>query len=287
MSTSDRPLLTIGVDVGSGAVKGVAMRHVDGCPPERLAATWQRIRRRSVHELARAVVDEVCAAAGTHPAAVDYLASTGDGDAAPFRTGHFYSMTTHACGALFLDPDARAAIDVGALHARAIRFDARGKVQSHRMTSQCASGTGQFLENIARYLGVPLEEVGALSRTAGRAEGVSSICAVLAETDVINMVSRGIPTAEILRGIHESIAGRLVRLVRATGAEGVVFVTGGLALDSGLVLRVVEQVNAGQARPPRPLEVRTHPDAVLAGALGAALLAARRYRQLERLGRVG
>jgi benzoyl-CoA reductase subunit D len=283
---TDRPIITAGVDVGSGAVKAVVMRHTPGGSPERLASAWQRIRRRSVHDLARATLDEVCASADVPPDALDYVASTGDGDAVPFRTGHFYSMTTHARGALHLDPAARGAIDIGALHARAIRFDDRGKVLSHRMTSQCASGTGQFLENIARYLGVPLEDVGALSRTAERAETVSSICAVLAETDVINMVSRGIPTSEILRGIHDSIAGRLVRLVRAAGADGAVLVTGGLALDTGLLHCLVEQVNHGSAKGTATLTVRTHPDAVLAGALGAALLAARRHAQLERLGRL-
>jgi benzoyl-CoA reductase subunit D len=60
------------------------------------------------------------------------------------------------------------------------------------MTSQCASGSGQFLENIARYLGVPLDDVGELSKQRPQpGNGQSSICAVLAETDVINMVSPG------------------------------------------------------------------------------------------------
>jgi len=70
-----------------------------------------------------------------------------------FRTGHFYGMTTHSRGGLFLEPQARAIIDMGALHTRAVAMDERGKVLGYRMTSQCASGSGQFLENIARYLG--------------------------------------------------------------------------------------------------------------------------------------
>ena len=74
-----------------------------------------------------------------------------------------------------------------------------------KMTSQCASGSGQFLENIARYLGVAVEEIGPLSKSSQDPEKVSSICAVLAETDVINMVSRGIATPDILKGIHLSM----------------------------------------------------------------------------------
>jgi benzoyl-CoA reductase subunit D len=203
-------------------------------------------------------------------------------------------MTTHARGALFLAPEARAALDVGALHARAIKLDARGKVLGHRMTSQCASGSGQFLENIARYLGVPLEDVGALSASSSQAEEVSSICAVLAETDVINMVSRGMSAADILRGIHLSIAGRLVRLVRSAGAEGTVALTGGLANDIGLVaaIRAVLAGDAGRALKKKagaaaaPIVLATHADGALAGAIGAALVAAYRFEQLRARGRV-
>jgi benzoyl-CoA reductase subunit D len=273
-------LLTGGVDVGSSSVKVAILRSAAGQEGEVLARTAQRIRRRNVHEVVQLTLAEACGLAGVEVGSFAYLASTGDGDALPQRTGHFYSMTAHARGALFLRPEASAAIDVGALHARAIRMDGRGKVLQHRMTSQCASGSGQFLENIARYLGVPLEEVGALSRSAHKAEPVSSICAVLAETDVINMVSRGLTAGQILRGIHDSIAGRLVRLIRATGAMGTVVVTGGLGRDEGLLDAIAQHLGSGT------LHAETHPEAVFAGALGAALLAAYRYDQLAKLGRL-
>ena len=264
------------------------IRHAPDGSPEVLGSRTERIRRRNVHEVVRRIFADACDEARVKSDEFDYVASTGDGDAVPFRTGHFYSMTTHGRGALFLVPEARAALDVGALHARAIRMDERGKVLAHRMTSQCASGSGQFLENIARYLGVALADVGELSLTAGRSEPVSSICAVLAETDVINMVSRGIPTAEILNGIHHSIAGRLVRLLRSVGAEDVVLVTGGLALDTGLLERVQALANEQQTGAASPLlRVLTHAEAPLAGALGAALLGAYRHEQLRKRGRLG
>ena len=196
-------------------------------------------------------------------------------------------MTTHARGAVFLIPEARSALDVGALHARALKMDERGKVLGHRMTSQCASGTGQFVENIARYLGVPLEDVGQLSRSSANAEEVSSVCAVLAETDVINMVSRGVTAPDILRGIHLSIAGRLARLLRSAGAEGIVALTGGLARDEGLIeaLQGALSGETGKRGAVTRIEVRAHPSSPLAGAIGAALLGAFRFEQLRRRGR--
>ncbi|RMG12877.1 MAG: benzoyl-CoA reductase subunit D [Planctomycetota bacterium] len=258
--------LTSGIDVGSSAVKTVVVAHRDDGTREVLAWQRERVRKRDV----LSVIDECYArsleAAGASPGDVAYVATTGEGDLVRFRTGHFYGMTTHARGAIELCPEARAALDIGALHGRAMVFDERSKVLGYRMTSQCASGSGQFLENIGRYLGVALEEVGALSLEADDPERCSSICAVLAETDVINMVSRGIPVPNILKGIHLSMAGRYVKLLNAAKAEGVVLITGGLAADVGLVAAIEEEARAAKAR----WEVRTHPRSVFAGALGAA-----------------
>ena len=209
------------------------------------------------------------------------MATTGEGESVPFRTGHFYGMTTHARGGLFLDPEARAVLDIGALHTRGILLDERAKVLGYRMTSQCASGSGQFLENISRYLGVTLEEIGPLSLQADNPEACSSICAVLAETDVINMVSRGITTPNIIKGIHQSMAGRYLRLLTSAGARGVTLITGGLASDVGLVAALREAAADGQKH---ALEIRAHPDSVYAGALGAALWGAFRARKLAARG---
>ena len=170
---------------------------------------------------------------------------------------------------------------MGALHGRAISIDERGKVLSYKMTSQCASGSGQFLENIARYLGIAQDEIGTLSRQADDAEVVSSICAVLAETDVINMVSRGITAPNILKGIHLSMAGRLSKLLKSIGVtKGVVMVTGGLALDKGLVAALEEDVARIKDM---KATIRSHPDSIYAGAIGAALWGAFRVEKLAAL----
>ncbi|MCX7960666.1 MAG: benzoyl-CoA reductase subunit D [Burkholderiales bacterium] len=272
---------TVGIDIGSGAVKTVLFRHAGDGTAEWLARRCERIRRRDPMELARQGYDEVLAEAGLAPAQVAYVATTGEGENAAFATGHFYSMTTHARGGIFLNPAARAVVDIGALNGRAIYMDERGKVLAYKMTSQCASGSGQFLENIARYLGVAVEEIGPLSRTSTNPEKVSSICAVLAETDVINMVSRGIPTADILKGIHLSMASRIAKLLKATGiTRGTVLLTGGLALDEGLLAALREELVNEKIT---GLEAVSHPDSIYAGAIGAALWGAFRHARLAAL----
>jgi benzoyl-CoA reductase subunit D len=271
--------ITVGIDVGSSAVKAAVMRS-DGEVETFVGKSQARVRGREFDEVVEEAYARALSAAGIPRDEVGYVATTGEAENVRFRTGHFYSMTTHARGALFLDPEARAALDVGALHGRVIKMDGRGKVEAYRMTSQCASGSGQFLENIARYLGVTLDEIGPLSRRADDPEPCSSICAVLAETDVINMVSRGVSIPNILKGIHLSMGGRLLKLVRSAKCDGVVMVTGGLASDEGLFHALAEIAGEQEVA----IELRAHPDSVYAGAIGAAIWGAYRKRKLAERG---
>jgi len=268
--------ISAGIDVGTGAIKAALFKS-EGDETQWLARRNFRVRQRDPLKLARTAFEEVLEETGIDEDQVHYGATTGDGENIPFATGHFYSMTTHARGAIYLDPEARSVLDIGALHGRAITIDGRGKVLSYRMTSQCASGSGQFLENIARYLGIAQSEIGELSLQADDPENVSSICAVLAETDVINMVSRGISAPNILRGIHLSMAGRLAKLLRVVKAEdGIVFLSGGLALDEGML----GALNDSMVKMKLKIVARNHPDSMFAGAIGAAIWGAYRYHKL-------
>ncbi|HER26019.1 MAG TPA: benzoyl-CoA reductase subunit D [Rhodospirillales bacterium] len=275
--------ITAGIDVGTGAVKAVVFDIEEGGKGEVkwLGRSLEKIRQRDPLRLARETYESALADAGLNGDDVAYIATTGEAESLTFTTGHFYSMTTHARGAIHLNPKVRGVLDVGALHGRAIIIDQRGKVLDYRMTSQCASGSGQFLENIARYLGIAQEEIGTLSQQADAPEKVSSICAVLSETDVINMVSRQVSTSNILKGIHMSMAGRLAKLLRAIKMkEGTVLMTGGLALDTGLLAALNEEM-AGQKV---SVDALSHVDSIYAGAIGAAIWGAFRHQKLAQIG---
>jgi benzoyl-CoA reductase subunit D len=166
---------------------------------------------------------------------------------------------------------------MGALFVRAIKVDDKGKVLDYKMTGQCASGSGQFIENISRYLGLAIEEVGDISLQSTSPETPSGICAVLAETDVINMVSRGVATTDIVKGIHLSIANRVVRLLTSLKAESPIVLTGGMAMNKGIVQAVEELSKESKQK----FEFVSHPDSIYAGAIGAALWGGFRYLKLK------
>jgi len=270
-------MISAGIDVGTSSIKFALMK--DG--HEILARKTEKIRKRDPKKVVSVGYDQMLKESGYAWQDLCYVATTGEGETIPFATGHFYGMTTHARGGLYLDAEARGALDLGALHSRAMLMDHRGKVLQYRMTNQCASGSGQFLENISRYLGITIDEIGSLSLTSTNPEPCSSICAVLAETDVINMVSRGIKSADILKGIHLSMAGRLVKLLRACKAQGNIILTGGLSGDEGLRAALDEVVANQNQKKVLPFTFLCHEDGIYAGALGAAIWGHFRYCRLH------
>ena len=97
------------------------------------------------------------------------------------------------------------------------------------------------------------------------------------------MVSRSIAPSDILRGIHESMADRLLKLLKSIGVnQGVVMMTGGLALDVGLV----KAIQDGMDKQNMGTQVAAHADSMFAGAIGAALWGAFRYQKLKTRGQL-
>jgi benzoyl-CoA reductase subunit D len=80
------------------------------------------------------------------------------------------------------------------------------------------------------------------------------------------------------------MAGRLSKLLKSIGAnQGLVMMTGGLALDQGLVAALEEDLAKIKDM---KATVRSHPDAIYAGAIGAALWGAYRFEKLAAIGQL-
>lgn len=267
-------IFTMGVDVGSSLIKVVLMDYSD--QPVIIDKRIEKLRKRNPDTVSSMLIDQVLSENGLKSDDIAYLASTGEGEMLERKTGHFYSMTTHARGGTYLCPGSLTVIDMGALFVRAIKINEQGKVLDYKMTGQCASGSGQFVENISRYLGMAIEEVGAMSMKSKTPEVPSGICSVLAETDVINMVSRGISTPDIIKGIHLSIANKIIRLLTSLKAQSPVVLTGGMAMNVGMIQAVQELIDESKL----DLEIKADPDSIHAGAIGAALWGGFRYHKL-------
>ena len=196
--------------------------------------------------------------------ALDFIVATGYGRInVPFADKQITEITCHARGIQALFPTVRTVIDIGGQDSKGIKLDAGGKVINFVMNDKCAAGTGRFLEVIADTLGVSLAEMGGLSLTAREAVPISNTCTVFAEHEVTSRLAEGAGIPEIVAGLHAAIAGRVVNLVRTLGIQKDVAVTGGGAMNIGLIRAVEDQVGFPVLVPAEPL---------LTGALGAALL---------------
>ncbi len=271
---------TLGVDVGGSYVKSVLMSYdPSGLAHRILDKQVEKIRKRNPKDVANDSMNALLERNNLNfDKDIAYTASTGEGEMVERKTGHFYSMTTHARGGVFFAPHAKTVVDMGGLYVRAIKVDPRGKVLDYKMTGQCASGSGQFIENISRYLGLAIEEVGEISLQADKPEVPSGICAVLAETDVINLVSKGLSTPNIVKGINLSIAQRVIKLLGALNAESPIALVGGMGMNIGMI-QAIEELSMESKKQRK--EFIPHADAIYSGAVGAALWGGYRYHLLK------
>jgi len=257
-------MLVAGIDVGSGSTKCVLVDEagvVHGRGQTRTRADFEKVAREA---LATALED-----GGATADAVAYTATTGLGRyAVPFRDIQITDLTCGSRGAATACPAARFVLDIGAQCSRAIRLREDGKVRDFHMNEKCAAGSGGFLERAAKYLEVAVADIGPLSLGAARPQAISSVCAVLAETEIINHVSEGVTVENILRGIHNSLADRALSLLKRVGLDGPVAFIGGVARQEGMVLALREKLGVPVLVPELPQ---------LAAAFGAALLGRRRF----------
>lgn len=257
-------MLVAGIDIGSGATKCVLVDEAGV-----VCGRGQVKTRADFEQVTREAVGLALEAAGHHGDAIAYTATTGLGRyALPFRDIQITDLTCGARGAAAACPEARFVLDIGAQCSRAIRLRDGGKVKDFHMNEKCAAGSGGFLERAAKYLEVPVADIGPLSLHAANPQAISSVCAVLAETEIINHVSEGVTVENILRGIHNSLADRALSLLKRVGLDGPVAFIGGVARQEGMIVALRGKLGV-------PVLVPEGPQ--FAAAVGAALLGRQRF----------
>lgn len=261
--------ITAGIDVGSRYTKAALLAGGD-----RLLATGLTPTGFRLAAAAEQAYREALARAGLGERDVAYVVTTGYGRTqVPFRDLQVTDLTAQARGARFLFPGTRTVLDVGGQTMKAIRLDDRGRVRSFRLNDKCAAGTGAFLEKTARYLGFDIEEIGPLVDASTEPVAISGVCAVFAESEVINHVTAGRDPADILHGAIVSLVERSVQLMRRVGLEPEFTLLGGILRFATMARVVQEQLRTAVNVPPESLVQYT-------GAIGAGVLAARRLERL-------
>jgi predicted CoA-substrate-specific enzyme activase len=263
-------IVTAGIDVGSTYAKAIVIDQDNTILGRDTRPTGFRLS-----EVSRVVYRSCLDDAGLQEQEVDYVIATGIGrHQVEFKDLHVTDMTATARGAVFLFPGTRTVLDVGGHTMKASSLDDASRVLSFRLNDKCAAGTGAFLEKTARHMGFTTAEIGPLMATSKEPVPISGVCAVFAESEVINHLSLGTPPADIMWGAMESLVGRSVQLMKRVKGRPEYTLIGGILRFDRMEQSVREQLDS-EVNVPEPEMVQ------LVAALGAALLGQRRLQKLD------
>ena len=252
-------MLVAGVDVGAATTKAAVMS--DGCITGYVIIPTGA----DVEKAAKVVITESTEKSGISVGDLDYIIATGWGRrGVPFAHKTVTEIRCHAKGANFLIPETRSIIDIGGQDSKAMSIDEKGEVLSFVMNDKCAAGTGRFLEVMAGVLEVKLEEMGALSLTSKDPCMISSTCTIFAETEVVALRAQKRPREDLIAGINNAVARRVVQMGRQTSFPKEVVFTGGVAKNAGIKKALEDELGT---------KILVSEEPQIVGALGAALLA--------------
>ena len=261
---------TAGLDIGSTYTKAVIVGEDGAILGRGMEPTGFKLAQAAERALSVALDS-----AGIERTAIAYLVTTGFGrHQSAIGDVSVTDLTAAARGASHYFPNTRTILDVGGQTMKASRLGADSKVQSFRLNDKCAAGTGAFLEKTARYMGYSTPEIGPLVETSKDATSISGVCAVFAESEVINHLSQGVAPADIMHGAIVSLVGRSVQLMKRVQMEKEFTLIGGI-LRFEAMARVVRETLQSEVNVPSPALVQYVP------AFGAALLGQRRLDVIE------
>jgi bzd-type benzoyl-CoA reductase Q subunit len=272
----DADIITAGVDVGSVGSKAVIM--TDG---ELYSSSVMRTGSNSP-DSAKKVMNWAMEGTGLKLNDLRYIVGTGYGRVnVPMANKAITEIACHAKGANYIwGSTVRTILDVGGQDVKAIRCDERGRVTSFLMNDKCAAGTGRGMEVFADLLKIPIGEVGEVSlKIDEEPDPVSITCVVFSKTEAMGLLRKGWPKEKVLAAYTRAMAIRMCKLLERVGIEKDFVITGGQSKNIGIVTRI-ENIIGIKCLPMPPYE-ENGLDPIVAGAIGAALLAKALYEKLQ------
>ncbi|AJY74641.1 BadF/BadG/BcrA/BcrD ATPase family protein [Paenibacillus beijingensis] len=200
--------LIIGIDVGSTTVKATV---VDPATNEILWSDYQRHHTKQAEN----VLEFLVTIGNEFPLVKQenirvFMTGSGSGPIVEHIGAKFVQEVNAVTMAVeHLHPDVGSVIELGGQDAKIIIFKVNEETGNKQaltsMNDKCASGTGATIDKCMIKVGLPMEEVGKLHFDDSKLHHVAAKCGVFAETDIVNLVKSGIPSAEIMCSLADAI----------------------------------------------------------------------------------
>ena len=274
---TNKDLITAGVDVGSVGSK--AAIAVNG---EIYSYSVTRTGSNSPESATKAL-NMALQDTGLKNSDLKYIVGTGYGRVnVPMANKAITEIACHAKGANYIwGPTVRTVLDVGGQDIKAIKIDETGRVTSFLMNDKCAAGTGRGMEVFANLLQVPIEDIGVMSLKVDEdPPPVSCTCVAFAKTEAMGLLRKGWTKEKVLAAYTRAMAVRMSNLINRVGLERELVITGGQSKNIGIVKRIETILNVKCL--PMPNWRENGLDPMVAGAIGAALLAKALYEKAKK-----
>lgn len=253
-------MITAGIDSGAKNVKTVIMK--DG----KIIGKAMIPAGLDAKAAANQAYDEALKTAGVTRKDVQKVLVTGAGRKdCDFARGEVTEVSADAKGIMYVMPNARTVINVGAEEGRAVRVNKDGSVVDFAINEKCAAGAGTFVEAMARALETQVEKMADLYDQSTKEVGMNAQCAVFAESELVSLIHSRTAKPDIARAVLDAIADRIVSMMRRVGIENDVAAIGGVALNKGFIKAVEKELNIKIAVPADPQFI---------SAIGVAIAAA-------------
>ena len=254
-------MITAGIDCGAKNTKTVIMQ--DGkIIGKGMVLTGFDQAKAAEDSLALAVQH-----AGVTRKDIQRIFGTGSGkDAIKAAADTVNDIKAMAKGAYYFFPNVRTVADVGAEEGRAAKLDEQGNAADFAINEKCAAGAGAFIEAMSRALEVTIEEMGPLCLQSGRDIPMNAQCVIFAESEVVGLIHSKTSKPDISKAIHDSIASRIVSMIRRIGVNEDVALIGGLGHNKGFMDSMAKQLKVNKIYVPE--------DPEFGAAVGAAVSAA-------------
>jgi predicted CoA-substrate-specific enzyme activase len=249
----------MGIDIGTGTSKGVIIKDNELVVYHSLSSGIK------YKVAANKLAEQLLGKAGISMDNIDFTVATGHGSASvTYSNQRISDIRCCAKGIHRIFPEARTIIDIEGQTTQVIRLGKKGQIANFTTSEKCASGSGRFLDIISNVLQIPIEDIGKLSLKSRSSVTFTTACAVFGESEAVSRVAEGIPSEDILAGVHKAMADKIYTMIEKVGLEEYCAICGGGGLNIGLIKTLEDVLKLKLLVPPQPHVIT---------AFGAALFA--------------
>ncbi len=197
-----KPVIHVGIDVGSTTVKVVALS-----PYLKLLFGKYERHMSDIRKATVSLLEELSEKFAGHRITASISGSGGMGLSRLMKLPFSQEILAETKAVETFHPETDVIIELGGEDEKITYL--RGGVDQ-RMNGACAGGTGAFIDRMASLLSVDAAGLGKLAEKAERVYPIASRCGVFAKTDIQALLNEGTSHADIALSVFQSVVNQTI-----------------------------------------------------------------------------